>query len=139
MPTSLEHVTFVVTDVARSATFYDAALGALGLSRLAEFGDEEEDEPEVEAVGWGDGQHAVLWVVAASARREPTRNAHLRLAADGRACVERFHAAAVAAGGRSRTAPRRWAIFRAGEFLAAVDDPDGNTVEIVAAEIAAAE
>jgi catechol 2,3-dioxygenase-like lactoylglutathione lyase family enzyme len=129
---ALDHATVVASDLAASLDFYDAALGALGLLRAAEFGDEEEGDADVEAVGWAvPGSRPLLWVIAGSS---PTRGAHLSLVAAARADVERFHAAALAAGGTSRTAPRRWPIFRRGEFSAAAADPDGNLLEVRAPE-----
>ena len=116
-------------DFAASLAFYDAALGALGLTRLAEFGDEEEDQAPVEAVAWGSEQ-PMLWLVQGA----PTRHVHLAFAAADRSAVDAFHAAAVAAGGVSSGAPRRWAIYRRGRYGAIVRDPDGNLVEVTAPE-----
>ena len=132
MPAALDHVTVVAADFAASLAFYDAALGALGLVRAVEFGDEEESDAAVEAAGWGapDGS-VLLWVVAGPV---PTRGVHVSLRADSRSSVEAFHAAALAAGGTSHDAPRRWPIFRRGEFNAVVRDPAGNTVEAVSGE-----
>lgn len=129
---SISHATISASDFAASLAFYDAALGALGLDRAAEFGDEEEEDFEVEAAGWGrpDGP-PLLWLVAGE---QPTRAAHLSLRAPSRAAVEAFYAAALAAGGTAHDAPRRWAIYRRGEFNALVCDPDGNLVEAVAPE-----
>jgi catechol 2,3-dioxygenase-like lactoylglutathione lyase family enzyme len=128
----LDHVTIAAADFAAGLRFYDAALGALGLVRLDELVDEEEDEPVVEAAAWGrpDGR-SVIWLVSGPA---PTTGLHLRLRASSPAEVETFHAAAVDAGGRSHGAPRRWAIYRRGEFNAIVRDPQGNLIEAVAAE-----
>jgi catechol 2,3-dioxygenase-like lactoylglutathione lyase family enzyme len=132
VPTDLDHATICASDFTASLAFYDAALGALGLVRVAEYGDEEEDDPSIEAAGWGlSGAAPLLWLVAADA---PTQAAHLCLRARSRAQVETFHAAALSAGGRSQDAPRRWAIFRQGDFNAVVCDPDGNRIEAVAAE-----
>jgi catechol 2,3-dioxygenase-like lactoylglutathione lyase family enzyme len=127
----LDHVTITAGDFAASLAFYDATLGALGLSRVVEFGDEEEEDADVEAAGWGAGDSAVLWLVAGPA---PTSGLHVSLRAASRAEVEAFHAAALAHGGRSHDAPRRWAIFRRGQFNAVVTDPDGNLLEAVAPE-----
>ena len=66
-----------------------------------------------------------------------TRRLHIAFAATDRAAVERFHAAAVAAGARSRHAPRFWPEYRA--YCAFVRDPDGNNVEAVHKEVPAAE
>jgi catechol 2,3-dioxygenase-like lactoylglutathione lyase family enzyme len=131
VPASLDLITISARDLAASARFYDAALGALGWQRVVELVDEEEDDPETEAVGWGaPGGPARLWLVSGS----PTGQLHVRLRADSAAEVETFHQAAVSAGGRSHGAPRRWAIYRTGEYNAIVRDPDGNLLEAVAPE-----
>lgn len=130
----LDHVTLTVQapDFAARAGFYDAALGALGLVRVAELVDEEEDDAEVEAVGWGPPDGAgLIWLVIGD---RPTSGLHVRLHANSRAQVETFHAAAVRVGGTERTAPRRWVLYRRGEFNAIVADPAGNLIEAVAAE-----
>ena len=48
--------------------------------------------------------------------------------------VASFHADALAAGGTSHDAPRRWPIYRRGEFNAIVLDPDGNLLEAISDE-----
>lgn len=131
MAAHLDHLTLTVTDLAAGARFYDAALGCLGLERVQELVDEEEEEPAVEAVAYGTGGRAVLWLVTGAT---PTGGVHLALRADTRSDVERFHAAALSAGGTSQAAPRRWPIFRVGEFNAIVRDPAGNLVEAVSDE-----
>jgi catechol 2,3-dioxygenase-like lactoylglutathione lyase family enzyme len=132
VPAALDHVTITASDFPASLTFYDAALGALGLVRLVELVDEEEDTPELEAAAWGppDGT-ATLWLVTG---RLPTTGAHVRLHADSRQQVETFHSTAVASGGIEHAAPRRWTVYRRGEFNAIVADPAGNLLEAVAAE-----
>jgi catechol 2,3-dioxygenase-like lactoylglutathione lyase family enzyme len=129
---ALDHITVTAADLAASAAFYDSVLGALGLHRHVELVDEEEDAPEVEALAWAppDGP-AVLWLVHGA---PATTGLHLRFRAAARADVETFHAAGVAAGAVSRAAPRRWAIYRRGEYGAMLADPAGNVVEAVAAE-----
>jgi catechol 2,3-dioxygenase-like lactoylglutathione lyase family enzyme len=123
----LRHITLSASTFARSLAFYDAALAALGLDRAQEFGDEEEEDPAVEAAGYGPADRApVFWLVAGPT---PTRGAHLAFAAGSRDEVEAFFAAAVAAGGTPRQAPRRWEIYRPGYYGAVVADPDGNLVE----------
>jgi hypothetical protein len=132
--TALDHVTITVGpgEFGQRLAFYEAVLAAVGLVRLVELVDEEEDDPEVEAAAWGvpDGS-AVLWLVAGPGA---TRGLHVRLRAESRAQVETFHAAALAAGGTTHTAPRRWVLYRRGEFNAIVADPAGNLLEAVAGE-----
>lgn len=131
MTAVLDHVTITVRDLAASLDFYDAALGALGLRRVVELGDEEEDEPATEAVAYGREDAALLWLVAG---RVPTSGVHVSLRAASAAEVEAFHEAALAHGGRTHDAPRRWAIYRTGQFNAIVRDPEGNLLEAVAGE-----
>lgn len=132
MGADLEHVTLVTADFAAGVAFYDAVFGALGVERAAEFGDEEEDDAAVEAAAWANADgRTLLWLVTGS---PATRGTHLTVRAGSRAEVDGFFTAACAAGGVARTAPRRWAIYRRGTVSAAVVDPDGNTVEVVAPE-----
>ncbi|HEY3715334.1 MAG TPA: VOC family protein [Jatrophihabitantaceae bacterium] len=131
---SLRHLTLCAGSFDKSLAFYDAALGALGLVRVQEFGDEEEDDAVLEAAGYGppDGVPSV-WLVAGS---EPTRGVHAAFAAASRDAVEAFFTAALATGGTARQAPRRWEIYRAGYFGAVVADPDGNLIEAAVDESA---
>lgn len=132
MGAELDSVTVVASDMAASLLFYDAALGALGIARAVDFGDEEEDGADVEAAAWAAPSAApMLWLVRGM---PPTRAAHVTVRAQSRDDVERFFAAACAAGGAPQSAPRRWVIYRRGTVSAAVADPDGNTLEAVAPE-----
>jgi catechol 2,3-dioxygenase-like lactoylglutathione lyase family enzyme len=132
VPAALDHVTITAVDFGVGLAFYDTALRALGLIRLDEFGDEEEDGAAVAAAAWGPAAGpAVLWLVTGST---PTTGLHLRLRADSRRQVETFHDAGVASGGSSHAVPRRWTVYRRGEFNAIVRDPAGNLIEAVAAE-----
>lgn len=131
---TLDHLTVTVAaaEFAAALAVYDAALGALGMGRTTELVDEEEADPAVEAVAWsaGDGPE-VVWLVVGE---RPTSGLHIRFRADSRAQVETFHASAIAAGGAEHAAPRRWVLYRRGEFNAIVADPAGNLLEAVAAE-----
>lgn len=130
--TSLEHVTITAADFPAALSFYESALATIGLVRLDELVDEEEDDPPVEAAAWGtpDGVR-VLWLVAGST---PTLGLHLRFSVESRVEVETFYSEAVRHGGQSRSAPRRWPLYRRGEFNAIVTDPAGNLFEVVAPE-----
>jgi len=126
---ALRHITVCASTFDASLAFYDAALGALGLVRVQEYGDEEEDDAVLEAAGFGlPDQRPSFWLVTGG---EPTRGAHAAFAASSRGAVDAFFAAGVAAGGTPRQAPRRWEIYRPGYFGALIADPDGNLVEAV--------
>jgi catechol 2,3-dioxygenase-like lactoylglutathione lyase family enzyme len=128
----LDQVTLTASDFPTSLGFYDAVLGALGLVRLDELVDEEEDEPEIEVAAWGQADGVgVVWLATGPIA---TTGAHLRLRADSRRQVETFYQAGLLAGGTTHAAPRRWAVYRRGDFNAIVVDPDGNLIEAVAAE-----
>jgi catechol 2,3-dioxygenase-like lactoylglutathione lyase family enzyme len=133
--TRFDHVTLTAVDFAASPAFYDAVLGALGLARVAELVDEdvdaEADAAPLEAVGWGTGGAAVLWLVAGQL---PTSGLHGQLRTDSRVQVDTFPAEALRTGGREHRAPRRWPLYRRGEFNAIVADPAGNLIEAVGPE-----
>jgi catechol 2,3-dioxygenase-like lactoylglutathione lyase family enzyme len=132
VPTHIDHLTIVASDFPRSLGIYDAALGAIGWARTVDLGDEEEDDAAVEAVGWGPtGLDAVLWLVVGE---QATRGAHVALRVDSAASVVAFHASALEAGAQSHDPPRRWTIYRQGDFNAIVIDPDGNLIEAIASE-----
>ncbi len=128
----LDHVTVTVADLARSQAFYDAALAPLGVRRVVDYLDpEDEDEAGVEAVGYaGPDDRPVLWLAQG---HPPTTAAHVAFrAADGDR-VAAFYAAALAGGGVGRQSPRPWQIYRTADITAMVTDPDGNLVEARAA------
>lgn len=128
----LDHLTVTVADLDVSAAFWDAALAPLGVVRVVDYLDpEDEDEVGVEAVGYaGADERVVLWLVAGP---HPTTGLHVAVTAADADAVRAFHAAAVAAGGMERRPPRGWEIYRPGEFGAMVAAPDGTLVEAVAA------
>ncbi len=116
---AIDHTSIGVAELARSAAFYDAALGALGFRRVV----------EIEGgIGYGTEQ-PTFWID----RFHPhgTRN-HTAFVARSHAEVDAFHAAAVAAGGTDNGAPSlRQAPYPAGYYAAFVHDPDGNNLEAV--------
>ncbi len=122
----LDHVTLTVADLAAATAFYDCLLAPLGLSRLVDYEDpEDEDEAGVEAVGYGVDK-VQLWLVVGP---QVTTGLHLAFCAGNRAAVDAAYAAAVVAGAVSEHAPRGWQIYRPGRYAAMVRDPSGNIVE----------
>jgi catechol 2,3-dioxygenase-like lactoylglutathione lyase family enzyme len=122
----IDHTGIGVANVARSAAFYDAVLGALGLRRVAQMpaGD------GADAVGYG-VDYPIFWID----RFHPhSVKQHTAFAARSRAEVDAFHAAALEAGGTDNGLPglRDTAHgYPPGYYAAFVLDPDGNNMEAV--------
>ena len=110
----IDHVHLRVADLAASKRFYRAVVAALGLHDAIR---ESEHHFNVDE----------LWIDRADG---PVSRVHLAFRADGQAAVARFHAAALAAGGRDNGAPGERA-YHPGYYGAFVLDPDGNNIEAV--------
>jgi catechol 2,3-dioxygenase-like lactoylglutathione lyase family enzyme len=109
----IDHVHLRVRDLEASKRFYRAVLDAVGVPWGAD-GD-----------GWFQADE--LYV---SQARPPTERVHLAFQAPDRETVARFHAAALAAGGRDGGAPGERA-YHPGYYSAYALDPDGNNIETV--------
>jgi catechol 2,3-dioxygenase-like lactoylglutathione lyase family enzyme len=122
----IDHTGIGVANVARSAAFYDAVLGALGLRRVSQIPAND----GADAVGYG-VDHPVFWID----RFHPhSVKQHTAFAAISRAAVDAFHTAALAAGGTDNGPPglRDTATGYPPDYYAAfVLDPDGNNMEAV--------
>jgi catechol 2,3-dioxygenase-like lactoylglutathione lyase family enzyme len=122
----IDHTGIGVADVARSAVFYDAALGALGLRRVVELPEGNGSD----GVGYG-----VDWPVFWIDRFHPHGvKQHTAFAAKSRAEVNAFHAAALLAGGVDHGPPGLRGPaqgYPPGYYAAFVLDPDGNNMEAV--------
>lgn len=116
----LDHVTIGVTDLARSRAFYDAALAPLGIAHMFTEGDT--------FAGYGNGGKAFFWF---GLRPGPQTSAHVAFVAVDRVTVDRFHAAALAAGGTDHGAPGLRPLYHADYYGAFVLDPDGHNFEAV--------
>ena len=117
----IDHVTFGVTDMAKSRHFYDAAFAPLGLRLLVSFRD------RVDVAAYGD-ERPWFWIAAEDATRGML---HLALTAPDRAAVRSFHTAAVAAGGTDNGAPGVRLHYNPDYHGAFVLDPDRNNIEAV--------
>jgi catechol 2,3-dioxygenase-like lactoylglutathione lyase family enzyme len=115
----IDHVQLVVRDLSASRRFYDAVLGELGFK----LGGSGED------FFWYD-ELFVSSIDSKAAEGVVTGRAHLAFQAADRDAVERFHRAALAAGGRDHGAPGERP-YHPGYYAAFVLDPDGNNIEAV--------
>ena len=120
----LHHVSFGVSDLERSAAFYDAALAVLGYVRVW---------TDSNAVGYGlaAGQDLFAVKLRAGDATAPGAGFHLAFAAPSREAVARFHAEALAHGGLDNGAPGLRPAYGPNYFAAFVIDPDGYRIEAV--------
>jgi len=116
----IDHVGFEVSNLARSAAFYDAVFLALGGRRLHE---------NSQAIAYGMVAPS-LWIVVRGHRPAPGYG-HVALSARGRAAVIGAHAAALANGGTEESPPELRPHYSPLYFSAYVRDPDGLRVEFV--------
>jgi len=126
----LHHLSFGVADLQRSAAFYDAVLGTLGLVRVWSALD---GAPDDQAIGYGRQGGGDLFAIKqrSGAAIVPPAGLHLAFAAADRAAVHRFHAAALAHGGLDNGAPGPRPHYGPDYYAAFVADPDGYHVEVV--------
>jgi len=108
-----DHVHVRVQDIEASRAFYAAVLEPFGLGITAS-GD-----------GWFSADEFFV-----SGDGTPTSGLHLAFQADSREVVDRFHAAALAAGATDNGAPGERA-YHPGYYAAYALDPDGNNLEAV--------
>jgi catechol 2,3-dioxygenase-like lactoylglutathione lyase family enzyme len=114
----LDHLGVKVKNLESSKRFYTAALAPL------KFSVQYEDKS---AVGFGPKGAPAFWL----GQGEVRGSAHVAFAANDRASVKAFHAAAIAAGGKDNGAPGLRSEYHANYYAAFVTDPDGNNVEAV--------
>lgn len=115
----IDHVQLVVKDIAASKRFYRAVFGVLGIP----LGGEADDHI------WAD-ELFISTAQSEAALGELTGRVHLAFQGKDRAAVERFHEAALAAGGHDNGAPGERA-YHPSYYAAFVLDPDGNNIEVV--------
>src|SRR5690348_15811275 len=93
----IDHVSVPVRDLAAAARFYEAVLGALGMTKL---------ESRAATAGFGK-EYPEFWINLRKdmAPAAPGSGAHVCFRARTRELVDAFHAAALKAGGLSDGAP----------------------------------
>ena len=116
----LDHVTLGVRELGASKAFYDPVLQTLGIVRLHAEGED--------FAGYGLGRKAFFWI---GLKRVPIVGMHVAFAAESRSLVDRFHAVALARGGRDNGPPGLRPHYHANYYGAFVLDPDGHNMEAV--------
>jgi catechol 2,3-dioxygenase-like lactoylglutathione lyase family enzyme len=114
----IDHLKLFVEDPAASRAFYEAALEPLGYRVLLDFGD---------VVGMGKDRPD-FWIAAADGE---TTVCHVAIRAHSELEVQRFHAAALAAGATDNGEPGPRPRYHQNYYGAFVLDRDGNNVEAV--------
>jgi catechol 2,3-dioxygenase-like lactoylglutathione lyase family enzyme len=109
----IDHVHQRVADLEASRRFYRAVLAAVGRAFTSESGEHFASDE--------------LWVDKADG---PVSRIHLAFQASDHETVHRFHAAALAYGGRDHGGPGERA-YHPGYYGAFALDPDGNNIEAV--------
>jgi catechol 2,3-dioxygenase-like lactoylglutathione lyase family enzyme len=115
----VDHVLFVVEDLAASRTLYTAALAPLGFEELF-----------VQDDGVGYGAEGLDDFTIAQGR-PVTRAAHVAFDAAGREQVDGFFERAIANGATVRGEPGVWTQYSDRYYAAFVNDLHGNNVEAV--------
>lgn len=119
----IDHISVGVTDLDRSAKFYETTLAALGLARLV---------TRPRTIGFGKA-YPEFWINLREGMPHVAAESgvHICLRAKTTAEVYAFHAAALSAGGASDGAPGIRPHDRVRYYAAFVTDPDGNRIEAV--------
>ena len=118
----IDHVSVGVADLDRAARFYEAALPALGLTRLV---------TRPATIGFGNS-YPEFWINLREGMKASEQNGtHICLRAKTTDEVDAFHAAALSNGGTSDGAPGLRPHDRVKYYAAFVLDPDGNRIEAV--------
>lgn len=115
----IDHLQLVVKDLAASKRFYQAVFDVLRIP----IGGEAED------YFWAD-ELFISTRESKAAQGTVTGRVHLAFQGQSRDSVERFHQAALAAGGRDNGKPGERP-YHPGYYAAFVLDPDGNNIEVV--------
>ena len=120
----IDHTGIGVADLTKCAAFYDAALGALGMKRVAEM---PEGAP-TDGIGYG-VEYPIFWI---DRFHPPATKNHTAFVAKSRAEVDAFYEKSLAAGGTDNGPPGlRTGGYPPGYYAAFVIDPEGNRMEAV--------
>jgi catechol 2,3-dioxygenase-like lactoylglutathione lyase family enzyme len=117
----IDHISIGVSDLERSARFYETTLAPLGLARLV---------TRAATIGFGKA-YPEFWINlrAAMTPVAPGSGCHICFRTKSTQEVNAFHQAALGAGGESDGAPGLRPHDRVRYYAAFIRDPDGNRVE----------
>lgn len=116
----IDHVGFEVSELSRSAAFYDPVFFALGGRRMFE---------SDHAIAYG-VNGAEFWIVVRGRLPAPAYG-HVALKASGKAAVDAAYSKGLACGGRDDGPPGPRPQYGRRYYAAYMLDPDGLRVEVV--------
>lgn len=118
----IDHVSIRVSDLEKSAKFYEKALGAIGYKRL------KGDFAGVVgfAVEHPEDFSGSVWLVKED---YVTRGVHIAFAVSDIETVKKFYDVAMSAGGRDNGFPQKCPEYGESYYGGFVLDPDGNNIE----------
>jgi catechol 2,3-dioxygenase-like lactoylglutathione lyase family enzyme len=119
----IDHISIGVSDLERSARFYESMLAPLGLVKVV---------TRPATVGFGKN-YPEVWINwrAGMTPAAADSGSHVCLRAKSTGEVDAFHEAALRAGGTSDGAPGLRPHDRVRYYAAYIRDPDGNRIEAV--------
>ncbi len=117
----IDHLSLGVRDISVARRFYDAVLEPLGCKCLSAAED---------SLGYG-ADEAAFWLLQTEhpVSRDRRSGLHVCFCAPTRSAVDRFHAAALQAGGEDNGAPGLRPDYGEGYYAAFALDPDGYRIE----------
>lgn len=116
---ALDHISLPVRRLASARKFYEAALGAIGMTINMDVGS---------AFGMGSQKQKIFWL---SAKRGATGGAHQAFRVGTRADVDAFYRAGLAAGGTDNGPPGPRPDYGPHYYAAFVKDSEDNNIEVV--------
>lgn len=122
----LDHIGLTVSDIGPARAFYDAALAPLGIAVVMQVTPDQTGGSS--HIGYGSEGRPYFWIGDAG---PATGSIHVAFAAQDRAGVDAFYAAAMAAGGRDNGPPGVRAHYHPNYYGAFVLDQDGHNIEAV--------
>ena len=123
----IDHMGIAVSDIERSRKFYEAALGALGMSVNMEVGPDQTESGGT-ALGYGARDEKIFGIAD---QDRPGEGTHVAFRVERREQVDAFHAAGMKAGGRDNGAPGLRPHYGPNYYAAFICDPDGANIEAV--------
>ncbi len=121
----IDHIGFAVADYSAAKAFYDTVLAALGGRCLFEVTAEQSGSANYAGFG---RDRPTFWI---SDGAPLGAQLHVAFTAQNREQVDRFHAAALAAGATDNGKPGLRPVYHEHYYGAFVIDPDGHNVEAV--------